>query len=308
MRKSFKNLSKFIMSFLVVVLFSGFVACGDKKQDVAKEPELKPLTGLMWEVTKGDKKGYLIGTIHIYNKEYSYTNETVDKIIKESDGLAVEVDITDPSEITLVTKAVMAEEGKTIEDLLSPEELQKFKNTCTDLGIVYEPLKMFNGYGISSMMETTILKQAGLTEQGYDQYLLEKFKADKKEVVGIEGAAFQIDMLKKMYDDDYIKKLPETYTDAYIKESTSSSKAMYDAFVKGDADYFDGLARIQKITSKEEYDLVLKDRNVGMAKKAEELIDSGKVYTIAVGSLHYAGDDSVIKLLEADGYTVKQLK
>lgn len=307
MKKILKKLSMVITCFLVFFLVSGLVGCGDKGED-NKESNLKPLTGCMWEVTKGDKKAYLVGTIHVYEKGYSYTNENVEKIMKETDGLAVEVDITKQDEIDLVSGAIMAKPGETIEDILTTEELEKFKNMCTDLGIVYDSIKLFNGYGISAMLETSMARQAGLTETGYDQFLIYQYKDKKKDVIGIEGAAFQVSLLQDINNNDAIKELVNTYSKEEVNTSVESTKEVFKAFIEGDMSYMDKAASEQAALDKDTYDKLGPNRNINMTDKAIELIESEKVYAIAVGTMHYAGPGSVIEILENKGYTVTRLE
>lgn len=305
MKKYFRKVTVFICGLFVI---SGLIGCGDNIEKVKEESELKPLTGCMWEVKKGDNIGYLVGTIHAYEKGYSYTNENLEKIMKNSDGLAVEVDITDEDEMKIVTDSIMAKEGETIEDILTNDELQKFKAMCTELGIVYETVKMFNGYGISSIIEGSLVRQAGLTEMGYDQFLINEFKKSKKEIIGIEGAEFQVAMLQEINNDNKISQLANTYNKTTADESVEANKELFKAFIDGDISYMDSMAQMQSVDDKEGYDIMLTNRNINMANKADELIQSGKVYTIAVGTMHYVGPGSVIEELEAKGYTVTEIE
>lgn len=305
MKKYFRKVTVFICGLFVI---SGLIGCGDNIEKVKEESELKPLTGCMWEVKKGDNIGYLVGTIHAYEKGYRYTNENLEKIMKHSDGLAVEVDITDEDEMKIVTDSIMAKEGETIEDILTNDELQKFKAMCTELGIVYETVKMFNGYGISSIIEGSVVRQAGLTEMGYDQFLINEFKKSKKEIISIEGAEFQVAMLQEINNDDKISQLANTYNKTTADESVEANKELFKAFIDGDISYMDSMAKMQSVDDKEAYDIMLTNRNINMANKADELIQSGKVYTIAVGTMHYVGPGSVIEELEAKGYTVTEIE
>lgn len=53
--------------------------------------------------------------------------------------------------------------------------------------------------------------------------------------------------------------------------------------------------------------IMLYDRNKGMADKASQFLNEGKNYLFMVGSLHYAGDKGVDDLLTEMGYTVEKL-
>ena len=49
------------------------------------------------------------------------------------------------------------------------------------------------------------------------------------------------------------------------------------------------------------------DRNVGMAKKIEQFLKTGKTYFVVVGAAHIIGDKGVLKLLENENkYVIVQ--
>lgn len=44
-----------------------------------------------------------------------------------------------------------------------------------------------------------------------------------------------------------------------------------------------------------------------MTEKIDVMVQEDKEYMVAVGYLHYFGEDSILKLLEAKGYTIKEV-
>ncbi len=57
----------------------------------------------------------------------------------------------------------------------------------------------------------------------------------------------------------------------------------------------------------ETYEILIKDRNIKIVEKIKANMTDGKKHTLAVGYRHFMGKDSIIKLLELEGYTVKKL-
>jgi uncharacterized protein YbaP (TraB family) len=56
------------------------------------------------------------------------------------------------------------------------------------------------------------------------------------------------------------------------------------------------------------YASMLADRNRRWIPQIETLLKTPEVEFVLVGVAHAAGDDGVLKLLEAQGYTVEQVK
>ena len=53
---------------------------------------------------------------------------------------------------------------------------------------------------------------------------------------------------------------------------------------------------------------MITNRNKAMTKKIDELFLDNETYTVAVGALHFFGDESIIKMLENKGYTVNSIE
>lgn len=62
-----------------------------------------------------------------------------------------------------------------------------------------------------------------------------------------------------------------------------------------------------KIEAKEFYNTMIIDRNNIMVDKIEEYINGDKKYFVTAGYLHFMGDDSIIKILKTNGYTVEKI-
>jgi uncharacterized protein len=52
------------------------------------------------------------------------------------------------------------------------------------------------------------------------------------------------------------------------------------------------------------FERIVTRRNVGMADSIDRLAQDGRLYLVAVGSLHFFGDDGLVELLRRRGYAV----
>ena len=147
---------------------------------------------------------------------------------------------------------------------------------------------------------------------GLDYYLLHKTKADKKELIELESAQMQIDILSGQPDATYEALIKSTAE--YTKQSEQEKlKKLYNIWLRGD---LDAMFTMEKGASAEEYKrlgltdeevsliaaynkTLNADRNIGMAEKLKTLV--------VIGSAHFLGDNGVIGLLEKQGYTFKRI-
>ena len=52
---------------------------------------------------------------------------------------------------------------------------------------------------------------------------------------------------------------------------------------------------------------MIKDRNINMVKKMEGFFNENGVYAIAVGSLHFFGEDGIVNIMKNKGYEVTRI-
>ena len=55
------------------------------------------------------------------------------------------------------------------------------------------------------------------------------------------------------------------------------------------------------------YRVLFTDRNLAMADKIEAMMRTGKTYFVVVGAGHLVGDDGIVSLLDARGYSLQRL-
>jgi uncharacterized protein YbaP (TraB family) len=88
---------------------------------------------------------------------------------------------------------------------------------------------------------------------------------------------------------------------------------LYDVWLRGDEKALEKLVISEEVSEKEqkyidEYNKsFLKDRNLGMVKKAEKLLKGSDDAFLAVGAAHMMNDYGIIQLLKDKGYKVEKI-
>ncbi|MGL5150813.1 MAG: TraB/GumN family protein [Clostridium sp.] len=298
-----KTLKRNAMILLIISLFTiSLISCGnDKDTNEAK--------GFQWVISKESKEMYLVGTIHIADPTYNYMNKNITKFIDNSDGLAVEVDITSAETITGALEFSFLPLGETIEKYLTPEELEKFKSLCTYVNLPYDGAKLYKPATLLSYFQLHYLKEIGSSAEGVDSQLLYKFRDANKKIYQLETVESQFKLLDEFQDINELKKLLAEYDESKIDEYSSKAKEeakdLVNAYINGDSDYM--LKQVEKTKKENEayYNKLVKERNINMSNEIDKLFKEDGTKLVAVGALHFFGEDSIIKLLEEKGYTVK---
>lgn len=299
-----KSIKKFGV-ILLLVIFSSFtlISCSDKNLPEAK--------GYQWKVTKDGEEMYLIGTIHVTDPRYDYLNETIENILKDSNGLAVEVDITSDEVLNKAQKFITLPAGESIEDYLNDEEVLKLKSICNEINLKYENLKSLTPSSILTNLELVASILTGSNGEAVDSQLLNNIKADKKEVIELENVEDQYAILNELYTIDMLKDFLATQEENKFIESTkdaqNSVKELAEAYISGDDIYLENQVRETLNSDSNYYDIMLKNRNIEMVNNIDTVFEKEGTHIIAVGALHYYGDHGIVPLLEDKGYTVERL-
>ncbi|MCV9931967.1 TraB/GumN family protein [Flavobacterium sp. LS1R47] len=282
-----KNLFK-SLAVAIAIIFCATIQAQDKS------PKLE--NSLLWEVSgKGlSKPSYLYGTIHMICGADYFLSEKTKKAFEASDKLVLEVNLSDPNEITDMQQLAM---GK--------EPLDK-KLTALQLSTLEEILKKSTGmnvqqvnkYSLSSVMSLIFMKTYPCTDlKVYEFEFIELAKKRNFEVAGLETIKSQFETLDDAYtNDEMISMLVESVKDGSTPlvddYKTENIEALYKR-TTGD-----------KFMNEKTRIAMLDKRNSNWVNQIPELMKKQSIF-IAVGAAHLAGEQGVINLLRMAGYKVK---
>lgn len=312
-----KKLTSLIATISIILPLAG---CGNKTPEVDYASQLnvseEPTKGYIWEATKAGKTIHLIGTKHPAPPNVNFFNDKLNEVISNADVLGVELDITDSALLkeaqTLLNEQYISKDGSA-KERLSAEEFAKLEEITKDLDISYGQIKNFSDTGISAMISAITMQKLGYTGTSFDEQLIEKFKKEGKNVVSLETPKIQVDAVHTAQAIHCLDKFLLDYdSSTYLQNQSEIGKAGFDAYVNHDMVYperymNDERAKFKEKGTLEIFDEMNKKRNVGMVEKINEYINEDKKYVIATGYMHFFGEDSILKLLEADGYAITDL-
>lgn len=289
-------------------------------------PDNSGLTPAVWKVTDSESGNslYMMGTIHIIPQSEQVVPQYVLDIYEQSDGVAVEYDVTRLSGDMVAAFKYLSyfviDDGTTITDHISEETYERAKAYLTEQGLYQEGIESYNAaYWQSMVSNGALLSIDGIDTEGIDSYFIGKAKADGKEVRDIERLETQMEAITFLSDSCNEWLINDTLDEVSVEgaeiELEESYMELYNAWATGDTAAFDDIsdsesAEIPAEFAEEyaEYNRrLLPERNVGMADAAETYIKNGDNIFYMVGFGHFCGEDSVIELLSERGYTVERL-
>ncbi|GAA0107653.1 MULTISPECIES: TraB/GumN family protein [Clostridium] len=301
----FKNL---LFIFIIAFFTTTLVACNNKsiEKEVSK--------GYIWEATNGSTSVNLVGTIHLGSNNINFLNDDIKRIIDETDVLSVELDLSLKENIEKTQSSGYLKDGKTIENYLSEDEINKLSSIINTLSPKFniKEINNLNSFSLISLLTNLCYAKAGILGNGLDLIMingvkLRKANGDNITINELEGVDYQLETINKTFTWEYLKKYLNDYSNSNINEEVDIAKNLFNAYKTGDIEFIEESNNKMKNDSPEYYKIMLTDRNIGMTNKIDELIKDGKKHTVAVGAAHFIGDDGILKLLEEKGYKITRV-
>jgi len=285
-------------SWLIMVLLSVSFSA-------AAEPTL-------WKIQTEKADVYLFGSIHVGKKEMYPFSKTINDAFNQSQHLVLEVDMLNPK--ILVAVASMYLNGtlpnkQTLEDLLTEDDMKKLQLALKDFKIPYYSVKNLKPWLIGMNLQLLAFTSKDFKpELGVDIHFAQRALRSKKKVLELESASEQF-----AYFDGLTMKQQISFLIGSLEQASNGQEIvtkMVALWQQGKQKEFSDLILGEMTGSEEDqffYDIFLKNRNVKMADKIADFVETGNSYFVVVGAAHYIGEDSIIEYLKKKGLEVKQV-
>ncbi len=272
----------------------------------APRPGEKPF---LWKVV-AKSPVYLLGSIHLGKEGLYPLHPAVEKAFASADTLAVEVHMTPKAKAdaqTLALELGLYPPGDSLPNHLTLAVKKRYESHLATQG---HPRLMFDRMRPWLAATTLLTLDLGALgydpEQGIDLYFQERAEEMQKEIISLESARGQIELLAELPERVQLLMLDE-----YFREAQTLGDRMKAGFAAWEAGDPQGLekALAESIYQPEYaplYEGLFVRRNHEMAKKVAELAEGPKAAFVVVGAMHLAGRKSILEHLRAAGLPVEK--
>ncbi|MGL4772766.1 MAG: TraB/GumN family protein [Clostridium sp.] len=299
-----KNAKKLLSLTLVTVLSLSLVACGgEDKKETDKGNDSKEVKGFIYKISKGDEKGYLLGSGNIVPDGLEYYNEDVKKIVEETDGLVLS-SLPDEEYQAQAQKAITGN----LKEVITEEEYTKFIN------VLIKDAE-FTAQGLETVSPYRAMQYVTLAAAWRNQYTLgatletileANYKNKEKEVSGLLKGKEIFPIYNEIYSTKFFKDYLKDFSMETITKLQDKMVSELAAYKKGDISVFEKHVTEVKANSPSEYEGI-KKVNALLTDKMVQKLASKKNYSYVIPAESMVGEDGVIKLLEGKGYKVERI-
>ena len=264
----------------------------------------------LWQVSDRDTTIYLFGTIHLLPKNYAWRTPKFEKAVAGSQSLVVEtiIDSSNPQALAGEMARLGFRPGlPPIAQRVPAAKRPMLEAAIVKTGVPRAAFDRMESWAAAFVLLGTQFKDLGLTgEDGVESVLRGAFTTAGKPVGQLETNAEQLGLFDT---------LPESAQLALLEgaieapgEMRGEFQGMLAAWARGDVARIGATFNEDLAGSPELREALLRRRNVNWTRWIQHRMATPGSVLVAVGAGHLAGSDSVIAMLERDGYRVRRVQ
>jgi len=196
-------------------------------------------------------------------------------------------------------------DGETLRKQLSPELHAKLSDYLNDRGLPAETVGNLKPGLLALTIAYLEVQRLGLDpELGVERHFHHRARNDRKEIIVLETAEITMDMMAGLS-----KQEGEMFLDGTLKDLSTlkeRSDKISKAWRTGDTKTVATLVTDAMTQYPPLYRRFIVERNRRWVPKIEELLHGNKDAIVVVGTAHLAGKQSLIEMLEKNGFKAFQ--
>ncbi|TCC95046.1 TraB/GumN family protein [Pedobacter hiemivivus] len=266
-----------------------------------KAQQKQSAKSLLWEVSGNGltKPSYIYGTIHMICEPDFLISDKTKSAMTSADNLVLELNFTDPSEITELQKSIMS--AIPLSKKLSPSQFNRLDSVLTlKTGT---SLKKLDQLTLAAITSFAIAKTLPCSEiKSYEVEFINFAKAQNKTIGALETVKQQTEFFAKAFSDDELVRQITSFDDYKTVFSE-----MISTYKMEDLDKVSEMLKDKRWGNTEESNKwMLQVRNANWANHMPAMMKNQSCF-FAVGCGHLPGKDGILQLLKNQGYKVKPI-
>ncbi len=314
-----KSFSFFVMIFVCFCSLQ-FISCGSSVNVADRKTTVENVDKMFWAVNGYDKKGkpstvYLFGTIHVGKEDLFPYADSINRAIARSDRFAAEISSANIEKIQtetikLIGQSFVKAKGRSIKEQLTDEQWSVIDRLIGNAAMAYVRVEP---WVLNTALVQELYKTSGLSSDwGIDFNLMAYLKKEKKSWDGLDELETQLNILTFGSYDEQLWVLKQDIDQILNPEELNKHiNALYEAYVKGDAEALNTIAQQEpgkndetmKEFVKSYEKALITDRNQKWAYKIRDYLNQGGKTFIFAGAQHFCGEESVFHYLKEYGIT-----
>ena len=267
--------------------------------------------GFLWDARKGERHALLMGTLHVGEASDYPPDRSTRQLLEAVDVIALEADVSKASrtDAALRARALLAAGEPGLNARIAPPLRADAQRAMQRVGLSAERAWRMKPWMLG---DTLVLLQAAKLgfsrEYSTETYLTSFAAAGGKPIAELEGVQAQYELLDAQPWSEQVEALRQVVGSILDGEAAQELRTLVAAWRASDVaamqEYLRRVRNSSDRVERRQFERLIAARNAAMAETIDHLLQDGRFYLVAVGSLHFFGDDSLIQALRERGYSV----
>jgi uncharacterized protein YbaP (TraB family) len=264
----------------------------------------------LWQVSDADTTIYLFGTIHLLPADLDWRTAKFDQALQGSQQLVVEtiVDQQHPESIQSAEMSLGFKQGlPPIAQRVPAADVPRLRTAIASTGVPEKFFDQMKTWLAAIQLLGVQFRTMGLKgSNGPEEVMRQQFLSEHKPIGELETNVEQFS-----YFDRLPEKAQRSLLEGAIAPQTGMDKdynGMLASWAKGDVKRIAQTFNHDLADSPDLKQSLLEQRNANWAKWIEQRMAQPGTIMVAVGAGHLAGPDSVVALLQRDGFSVQRVQ
>jgi uncharacterized protein YbaP (TraB family) len=272
-----------------------------------------PPNPLLWQVSNGDNRVYLLGSFHFLKADDYPLALSVNQAFADAEKVYFEIapdEMHDPAQIQKMMRLGVLSGEQNLQNILRPEVRRKLEKYCAMQKISCTQFQKLKPWMAAQIISVAELQQAGMQpELGLDMHFAKLAAQTGKKTGALETLGEQFVLFDGMDIDEQGQFLEQTLDESAHAQLNIAE--LHRLWRNGDAN---GLWRMtgEEMRAKmpKLYQRLLLARNKAWLPQITALLrdNSQDDALVVVGSMHLLGDGGLIDLLRRQGYRIKRVR
>lgn len=263
----------------------------------------------IWKVSDDDSSVWLFGSIHLLPPGTEWRTEMFETLIDEADRVYFETDLgpaAQPQIIALTMEHGFARDGRLLNQRISDKLMGKVRTAADKFEVPVPTLLAMQPWMAATTISISALVQAGYDPNaGVDTALQQEIPVARQGF--LETAAQQIGFIAGGSEADQIVMLEATLAEA--ERLVTMIDDMKDAWIGGTPETLADLFLAEMGAYGDGFmDRLIVDRNRNWVEQIEVMLAENEAAFLVVGAGHLVGENSVVKLLENQGFSSERIQ
>lgn len=310
--KIFINLKKIALFLMLGIVLTACTTTGQAKQssELSKPILIEHPERFFWEIRGNNGSVYVLGTIHVADKDFYPLEKNVLRAFDKADRLVSEIGGAADFEAlaselqTVIMKNMNTDPQKSLLNVLSEDELTFLYETVGDDTV--HQLALFNPWILNTILSQFLMAKVGLDAgAGIDMYLMQR--AENKKIEALDTVEQQIAALSYGTFDDQLAILKDSIQALRnIDKSMKEIHKIRDIYLSNNRKALSALlvelllevpSSFSEKKAQAYIDALLTDRNRIWAQKFDSYLREGGNTFVFAGAAHFLGKTSVFEIM-----------